>query len=80
MFHLSVGDHVVALAPVENRAQEIPGLVLDSTSSLGGELVSRVARPTARYVEANVAVAFRLITVHQQLLPVIELRNAGDSQ
>ena len=80
MFHLAFGDHVVAFAPFQQGLHEGPGLVLHGSAAGCLELIHLIAGPTARHIQTDIAVALLFRAVHQQLLSVIELRNAGNGQ
>ena len=80
MLHLSLRDYLVAAAPLQERLQEVPRLVLHGRASGCLKLVYLVASPAAGHVQANVAVTLLLRAVHQEFLSVVELRNARDGQ
>ena len=77
MFHLAICDDIVSFAPFQQGAEEVPGVVLYLAPARCLEPVLLVAGPAAGHVQADVSIALLLRAVHQQLLPVIKLRDAG---
>ena len=77
---LALGNHFIALTPVQQVAEPVEHLVLCLSSALCRKGIVLVTSPTAREVLAYIAIGYTLGTVHQHLCTIIELRSAIDGQ
>ena len=77
---LALGNHFIALTPVQQVAEPVEHLVLCLSSALCRKGIVLVTSPTAREVLAHIAIGHTLGTVHQHLCTIIELRSAVDGK
>ena len=80
MLHSAFADDIVSFPPVQEFAEIIESLILQSGSAFTGKTVCFVARPSAREITPEHTVAFRLIGGHEYFCSVIDLRNTAGSQ
>ena len=77
---LALGNHFIALAPVQQVAEPVEHLVFCLCSTLCSKGIVLITSPTAREVLAYIAIGYTLGTVHQHLCTIIELRSAVDGK
>ena len=77
---LALGNHLIALTPVQQVAEPVEHLVFCLRSSFGSKGIVLITSPTAREVLAYIAIGHALGTIHQHLCTIIELRSAIDGK